>query len=79
MFRGLAITGRGKQTALNLILHGVGKPNGESLIEVKDALLADPGRRYSVVLSNPPFGRKSSLTMVGSDGREVRENREIER
>ncbi len=46
---------------------------------MKDALIADPGRRYSVVLSNPPFGRKSSLTMVGADGRESREDREIER
>ncbi len=64
---------------MNLILHGIGKPNGPSLIEVKDALLADPCHRYSVVLSNPPFGRKSSLTMVGADGREAREDREIER
>ena len=52
---------------------------GASLIDVKDSLIADPGTRYSVVLSNPPFGRKSSLTMVGADGREAREDREIER
>jgi type I restriction enzyme M protein len=64
---------------MNLLLHGIGIPTGESLIEVKDALIADPGRRYSVVLSNPPFGRKSSLTMIGADGREAREEREIER
>jgi len=32
-----------------------------------------------VALSNPPFERKSSLTTVGADGREVREDREIER
>jgi hypothetical protein len=31
------------------------------------------------VLSNPPFGKKSSLTMIGADGREAREDREIER
>lgn len=49
------------------------------LIDVRDALLADPGQRWSVVLSNPPFGRKSSLTMVADDGREVREDREIAR
>ncbi|MEJ7745120.1 MAG: N-6 DNA methylase [Nocardioidaceae bacterium] len=61
------------------MLHGIGTPKGDSLIEVKDALIADPGTRYSVVLSNPPFGRKSSLTMVGADGRESREEREIER
>ncbi len=44
-----------------------------------DALIADPGERWSVVLANPPFGRKSSVTMVGADGRESREDREIER
>lgn len=64
---------------MHLLLHGIGTSNGDSLIEVKDSLIADPGRRWSVVLSNPPFGRKSSLTMVGADGREVREERDIER
>ena len=64
---------------MNLLLHGIGTPDGDSLIEVRDALIADPGERWRVVLSNPPFGRKSSLTMVGADGREVREDREIER
>ncbi|SIN26285.1 HsdM family class I SAM-dependent methyltransferase [Micromonospora cremea] len=73
------VDGTARLAAMNLLLHGIGTPNGESLIEVKDALIADPGRRYSVVLSNPPFGRKSSLTMVGADGRESREEREIER
>jgi len=73
------VDGTARLAAMNLILHGIGTPTGESLIEVKDALIADPGERYSVVLSNPPFGRKSSLTMVGADGREAREEREIER
>lgn len=65
--------------AMNLLLHGIGTADGDSLIEVRDALISDPGRRWSVVLTNPPFGRKSSLTMVGADGREVREDVEIER
>ena len=73
------VDGTARLAAMNLILHGIGSPGGDSLIEVKDALIADPGRRWSVVLSNPPFGRKSSLTMVGADGREAREEREIER
>ena len=73
------VDGTARLAAMNLLLHGIGTPTGESLIEVKDALIADSGDRYSVVLSNPPFGRKSSLTMVGADGREVREDREIER
>ncbi len=64
---------------MNLLLHGIGTPNGDSLIDVRDSLIADPGQRWSVVLTNPPFGRKSSLTMVGADGRAVREDRDIER
>ncbi|WP_460600835.1 class I SAM-dependent DNA methyltransferase [Flexivirga lutea] len=73
------VDGTARLASMNLLLHGMGKSNGPSLIEVKDSLIADPGDRWSVVLSNPPFGRKSSLTMVGADGREVREDREIER
>ena len=73
------VDGTARLAAMNLLLHGIGTANGESLIEVKDALIADPGERWSVVLTNPPFGKKSSLTMVGADGREVREDREIER
>lgn len=73
------VDGTARLAAMNLLLHGIGEANGESLIEVKDSLIADPGRRWSVVLSNPPFGRKSSLTMVGADGREAREDLEIER
>ena len=73
------VDGTARLAAMNLLLHGIGQPNGDSLIEVKDSLIAAPTRRWSVVLSNPPFGRKSSLTMVGADGREAREEREIER
>ena len=65
--------------AMNMLLHGMGKSSGESPIMVKDALTADPGSRYSVVLANPPFGTKSSVTMVGADGRTSRSNLEIVR
>ena len=73
------VDGTARLAAMNLLLHGIGTPDGDSLIDVRDALIADPGQRWSVVLSNPPFGRKSSLTTVGADGREVREDIEIER
>lgn len=73
------VDGTARLAAMNLLLHGIGNANDESLIEVRDSLISDPGERWSVVLTNPPFGRKSSLTMVGADGREVREELEIER
>jgi type I restriction enzyme M protein len=73
------VDGTARLATMNLLLHGMGTSDGDSLIKVQDSLIADPGQRWSVVLTNPPFGRKSSLTMVGADGREVREDREIER
>ncbi|MGB2919213.1 MAG: class I SAM-dependent DNA methyltransferase [Mycobacterium sp.] len=73
------VDGTARLAAMNLLLHGIGTADGPSLIEVRDALIADPGKRWSVVLSNPPFGRKSSLTTVGADGREARDDVEIER
>jgi type I restriction enzyme M protein len=73
------VDGTARLAAMNLLLHGAGDPRGQSLIEVKDSLIADPGTRYSVVLSNPPFGRKSSIMMIGADGGESRDDITIER
>ena len=65
--------------AMNMLLHGMGKPNGASPIEIKDALTSDPGKRFSVVLANPPFGTKSSVTMIGADGKAAKSDLEIVR
>ena len=73
------VDGTARLAAMNLLLHGIGKPDGASLITVGDALTAAPTERYSVVLANPPFGRKSSVTMIGADGRESRDDLEIVR
>lgn len=60
--------------AMNLLLHGIGAADAESPIRVDDALKADPGDRFEMVLTNPPFGRKSSVTVVGADGEARRED-----
>ncbi|MGI8869305.1 MAG: HsdM family class I SAM-dependent methyltransferase [Mycobacteriales bacterium] len=73
------VDGTARLATMNLLLHGIGQPDGVSPIDVKDALTADDGARYSVVLANPPFGRKSSVTMIGDDGRESRDELEIVR
>ena len=46
--------------AMNLLLHGIESPESDSPIYVDDALRADPGQRFDMVLTNPPFGRSSS-------------------
>lgn len=58
---------------MNMYLHGIGQATGEPVIAVRDALAAkaDP---VSVVLANPPFGRKSSVVVVGVDGRAERDD-----
>ena len=73
------VDGTARLAAMNMLLHGMGRADGPSPIEVRDGLTADPGRRWSVVLANPPFGTKSSVTMIGDDGKKSKDNLEIVR
>src|SRR5205085_5435883 len=59
---------------MNLLLHGIGSPEADSPIAVVDSLKADPGDRYDMVLTNPPFGKKSSMTVVNDEGEQERED-----
>ena len=59
---------------MNLLLHGIGSEEAGSPITVDDALKADPGERFELVLTNPPFGRKSSMTFVTDEGEVGRED-----
>jgi type I restriction enzyme M protein len=59
---------------MNLLLHGIGDEEHSSPVVVDDALKADPGERFGMVLTNPPFGRKSSMTFVSEEGEVGRED-----
>jgi type I restriction enzyme M protein len=56
--------------AMNLILHGVGPSGGEAdpPIRTDDSLRAEPSGHFQVVMTNPPFGKKSSVLYVNGDG-----------
>jgi type I restriction enzyme M protein len=63
--------------AMNLVLHGIGPSNGdgaETPIEKADSLAAPSGARFNMVLTNPPFGRKSSVLVISEEGEEERED-----
>jgi type I restriction enzyme M protein len=60
--------------AMNLLLHGIGTPQGQSLVTVDDALRTAPSDHVDLVLTNPPFGKKSSYTVIGADGDMERED-----
>ena len=62
---------------MNLYLHGIG--GDESPIGVGDSLVSDPGDRFDMVLTNPPFGKKSSITIVNGAGKADKESLIYER
>lgn len=51
-----------KTALMNLYLHNIGDIYGNIPITLGDALLTDPGYRVDYVMTNPPFGKKSSIT-----------------
>jgi len=71
---------------MNLLLHGIGSEadgrNGESEEELpvvtKDALAGKHGE-YEIVLANPPFGKKCSVTIVNDAGESSKESLNINR
>lgn len=65
--------------AMNLMLHGITSNENELPLVVADSLAADPGDRFDIVMTNPPFGKKSSTTIMGQEGRVVKEKETYER
>lgn len=65
--------------AMNLFLHGLGvgfdsdKPP-RALVSEGDSLLELGNVRFDMVLTNPPFGKKSSTKIMGEDGSVKRES-----
>lgn len=64
---------------MNLYLLGIGMHGGSSPIHVDDSLAADLGPRFNMLLTNPPFGKKSCVTFVTEEGEVKRESTTIVR
>ena len=64
---------------MNLYLHGIGHASDDSPIEVEDSLANRPAQTFDVVLANPPFGKKSSVTFITEKGEAKKEAITIER
>jgi type I restriction enzyme M protein len=63
--------------AMNLLLHGIGPTTADEAeppVRTADSLAADPGERFRVVMTNPPFGRKSSVKFINEEGEQDRES-----
>ena len=71
---------------MNLFLHaidpGPALPGGSGRSAVAsgvDALASDPGERFSLILTNPPFGKKSTISIVNEAGGLEKEDSTYER
>lgn len=63
-----------KTALMNLYLHNIGDIYGNVPVTLGDALLTDPGYRVDYVLTNPPFGKKSSITFTNEDNKQEGED-----
>lgn len=56
--------------AMNLFLHGIGPDDNrqKTPIQTDDALRNEPAEFVDIVLTNPPFGKKSSITVINAEG-----------
>lgn len=60
---------------MNLFLHNIGDIYSNVVpVTRNDALLSDPGERFDYVLTNPPFGKKSSMTFTNGEGEQEKED-----
>ena len=59
---------------MNMFLHNIGDIDSETFILPTDSLVADTGLRVDYVLTNPPFGKKSSMTFTNEEGEQEKED-----
>jgi type I restriction enzyme M protein len=59
---------------MNLFLHNIGDIDGKVPITRNDALLSAPKETFDYVLTNPPFGKKSSMTFTNDEGEQEKED-----
>ena len=63
---------------MNLMLHGI-DADPCPITSGADSLASLPGERFSMVLTNPPFGKKSSIAVVNDEGELEKEDIAYER
>lgn len=64
--------------AMNLLLHGVsGESQDEIPITCVDSLKTPPSTTFDVILTNPPFGVKGSVTYSGTERRNPRPSEDL--
>ena len=68
------VAGARRLALMNMFLHNIGDIDSETFILSTDSLIADTGLRVDYVLTNPPFGKKSSMTFTNEEGEQEKED-----
>lgn len=68
------VAGTRRLCLMNMFLHGIGEMTGESLVSPADALISAPSKGVDIVLANPPFGKKSSMSFTNAEGEQETED-----
>ncbi|PRX08610.1 UNVERIFIED_ORG: type I restriction enzyme M protein [Martelella mediterranea] len=67
------VAGTRRLCLMNMFLHGIGEMSGEPSVSPADALISSPSDTVDLVLANPPFGKKSSMTFTNAEGEQETE------
>lgn len=74
-FKGNEIVANTRRLCLmNMFLHDIGEIDGEGSISTADSLVSDTGERFDYILTNPPFGKKSSMSFTNEEGEQDKED-----
>ncbi len=74
-FQGNEIVANTRRLCLmNMFLHNIGEIDSKkSMVSPNDALIAPPKKTVDMVLANPPFGKKSSMTFTNEEGEQEKD------
>lgn len=59
---------------MNMFLHNIDQIDGDGDVSANDALIAPPSHTMDMVLANPPFGKKSSMTFTNEEGEQEKDD-----
>ena len=59
---------------MNMFLHNIGEIDGKSAVSPNDSLVAPSTQTVDMVLANPPFGKKSSMTFTNEEGEQEKDD-----
>ncbi len=74
------VDGVARLCCMNMLLHAISADGADEVpVEIRDALGSHGGKYYEMVMTNPPFGKKSSVTIVNEERRAEKESLTIHR